>query len=219
MKKHQRIWTEHYGPIPREQCGRSYEIHHKDGNHGNNDLANLQCVTIHEHFEIHLQQGDTQAAAAILRRLKRGGQDVSDISRLAGYIAKETKSGIHGLSAEQRSTNARKGSEAHRGKRWFTDGYKNTRAFDCPGGEWSEGRTLKPFERVKVGHKLGTFWNNGNINKRSVVSPGPEWSKGKLLNNKQRARRIELSSRPASEERKQKVSESLKRAYAEGRRT
>lgn len=185
MKKHQRIWTEHHGPIPREPCGRSYEIHHKDGNHKNNDVTNLQCVTITEHFEIHLRQGDTQAAAAILRRLKRAGQDVSDISRLAGYIARDTKSGIHGLSAEQRSANARKGSIAHTGKIWYTNGINNTRAFESPGVQWTKGRTMKEYTRISLGHKLGCFWNNGIKNTRCISSPGPEWVKGLLLTEAQ----------------------------------
>lgn len=66
---YRKIWESHYGPIPKDQHGRSYEIHHIDGNRGNNDLANLACVTIDEHYDIHMAQGDEGACIAIeLRR-------------------------------------------------------------------------------------------------------------------------------------------------------
>lgn len=41
------------------------EIHHIDGNHSNNNITNLKPVTVLEHYEIHLTQGDKAAAALI----------------------------------------------------------------------------------------------------------------------------------------------------------
>ena len=39
MKKeyhiHRKIYQEKFGPIPKDEKGRSYEIHHIDGNHKN----------------------------------------------------------------------------------------------------------------------------------------------------------------------------------------
>jgi hypothetical protein len=37
----------------------------------------------------------------------------------------------------------KKQSEMRKGKRWWTDGKNNIMSFDCPGGEWNIGRTLK----------------------------------------------------------------------------
>ena len=37
----------------------------------------------------------------------------------------------------------KKQSEAKKGKRWWTDGKNNIISFDCPGGDWNIGRTLK----------------------------------------------------------------------------
>lgn len=51
--EHRRVWRENHGPIP-----RGYHIHHIDGNHFNNDISNLQCVTAQEHYDIHFSQGD-----------------------------------------------------------------------------------------------------------------------------------------------------------------
>lgn len=34
-RTYRRIYEQHYGPIPKDEQGRSYEIHHIDGNHNN----------------------------------------------------------------------------------------------------------------------------------------------------------------------------------------
>jgi hypothetical protein len=40
---------------------KGYHIHHIDGNHNNNDINNLVCVSPEEHHNIHLTQGDIVA--------------------------------------------------------------------------------------------------------------------------------------------------------------
>jgi hypothetical protein len=69
-KKHRKIWYDNFGDIPVDENGISYEIHHINGNHNDNRIENLACVSITEHYEIHYNQGDTYACAAILRRMK-----------------------------------------------------------------------------------------------------------------------------------------------------
>ena len=44
--KYRKIYENHYGTIPKDENGRSYEIHHIDVNHSNNDLHNLKLVSI-----------------------------------------------------------------------------------------------------------------------------------------------------------------------------
>ena len=58
---HRKIYEQHYGKIP-----DGYHIHHKDGNHANNDVHNLQCVTAQEHYDIHKAQGDHGACWALM---------------------------------------------------------------------------------------------------------------------------------------------------------
>ena len=53
---YRKIYESHFGPIPKDDQERSYEIHHIDGNRKNNDPSNLQCLTIQEHYNIHFNQ-------------------------------------------------------------------------------------------------------------------------------------------------------------------
>ena len=52
MVNYRRIWEKAKGPIPIDENGVSYDIHHIDGNRRNNCIDNLQCVSLKEHFEI-----------------------------------------------------------------------------------------------------------------------------------------------------------------------
>jgi hypothetical protein len=72
---YRRIWIDYYGEIPKDDQGRSYEIHHIDGNRNNNSIENLTCISIEEHYAIHFNQGDYYACAAIKRRLELTEED------------------------------------------------------------------------------------------------------------------------------------------------
>lgn len=61
---YRKIYEQHNGKIP-EGC----EIHHIDGNRANNDITNLKCVTVLEHYNIHLAQGDYMACSMIMTRM------------------------------------------------------------------------------------------------------------------------------------------------------
>ena len=69
MADYRKIWKDANGPIPLDELGRPYEIHHIDGNRENNDLNNLKCVSIEEHYQIHYQQKDYAACNLIIDRL------------------------------------------------------------------------------------------------------------------------------------------------------
>lgn len=76
---YRKIWESHNGPIPVDEDGRSYEIHHKDGNHANNDIKNLVCVSIKEHYDIHFTQGDYAACHLIAKRMAKTSDELSKI--------------------------------------------------------------------------------------------------------------------------------------------
>ena len=79
--EHIKVWKKYYGEIPKDTNGRSYEIHHIDGNHTNNHPDNLMCVSIDEHYEIHKSQGDWGAAFLIARRMFVQPDDISEIAK------------------------------------------------------------------------------------------------------------------------------------------
>ena len=67
---YRKIYQEHYGPIPVDESGRTYEIHHIDGNRNNNSITNLKAVSIQEHFQIHFNQGDWNACLRIGAKMR-----------------------------------------------------------------------------------------------------------------------------------------------------
>lgn len=194
MKCYRKIWREANGLIPKDEEGRSYEIHHINGDHSDNRLDNLKCVSIREHFEIHLNQGDHQAAAAIAKRMRILPGEQKRLDSLAGKQAFSEKKGFHAFPPEVKAIHSRKGAIAHTGKTWWTDGQKNKRSFNSPGQGWIKGRTVSG-TGPKVGSKIGVFWNNGYVNVRSDVQPGPEWTRGRFLTEDQRTCRSKIGSK------------------------
>jgi len=80
MTIYRKIWKENFGTIPKDEFGRSYEIHHIDGNRNNNNITNLKCVSIQEHYDIHFSQGDYGACAKIAQRMKMPLEILSELA-------------------------------------------------------------------------------------------------------------------------------------------
>jgi len=92
LKDHRRSYEIHRGPIPKDSSGRTYEIHHKDGDHANNDPLNLVALTIQEHYDIHYAQGDYCACARIFSRMNKTPQEISkEASRLQKLLVEQGK--------------------------------------------------------------------------------------------------------------------------------
>lgn len=68
MTIYRRIYEQHHGPIPKDNEGRTYDIHHIDGNRKNNDPSNLVALSIDEHYKVHYDQGDYSACLRIIAR-------------------------------------------------------------------------------------------------------------------------------------------------------
>ena len=69
MVNYRKIWEASHGAIPYDSSGRKMEIHHIDGDRSNNELSNLQLVTIDEHYDIHHANGDWAACQSIINRI------------------------------------------------------------------------------------------------------------------------------------------------------
>jgi len=81
---YRKLWEGTNGTIPVDSEGRSYEIHHIDGNRRNNLLGNLICVSIEEHYEIHYNQylvtGSYKELASARMLAGKMGKSSSDLS-------------------------------------------------------------------------------------------------------------------------------------------
>lgn len=92
-KDYRKIYELHYGPIPKDETGRTYDIHHIDGNRKNNDPSNLVAVTKQEHYNIHQQQGDWAACQAILTHLNMSPEEISQ--KATEFNLLRVKEGTH----------------------------------------------------------------------------------------------------------------------------
>lgn len=87
---YRKIYEQHHGEIP-----KGYHIHHIDGNHSNNSIDNLACVTAQEHYDIHYSQGDYGACWSLINtgHLTITKEKRSELSRLQQN--KLVEEGIH----------------------------------------------------------------------------------------------------------------------------
>ena len=82
-KNYRKIYEKHYGPIPLDEKGRRYDIHHIDGDHTNNDPSNLKAVTLEEHYDIHFSQKNWGACIAIQMRMDKTSEEISKLVSLS----------------------------------------------------------------------------------------------------------------------------------------
>lgn len=78
---YRKIWERHHGPIPKDENGVSFQIHHIDGNKNNNNIENLTCLSIEDHYQLHLSQKEYAAARLIAIQMKRSPEEISELSR------------------------------------------------------------------------------------------------------------------------------------------
>ena len=88
-----RVWKSHFGEIPLDSNGRKCEIHHIDGDKNNNNILNLQCVTVQEHYTIHYNQGDWEACRALGLRLNLTTEELKILYEKVGEAQRGKKKG------------------------------------------------------------------------------------------------------------------------------
>ena len=106
---YRKIYENHYGDIPVDKDGRSYEIHHIDGNHENNTPSNLKAIPIQEHYDIHYARGDYAACRLISIRMNMPVNVRSELSTLMNN--KRVENGTHpwaGIKGSEHSSKMNK---------------------------------------------------------------------------------------------------------------
>ena len=78
---YRKIYEQNYGPIPVDNDGRTYDIHHIDGNRKNNDPSNLVALSIEEHYKVHYNQGEFNACLRIMTRKNVSPDFLSDLAK------------------------------------------------------------------------------------------------------------------------------------------
>lgn len=125
---YRKIWETIYGPIP-----KGYEIHHIDGNRMNNDIENLRCVSIEEHYEIHYKQGDYLACTIMSKRMGLSEEERKVIHDMAMKKRDQTgsKNPMYGRSAIKENN-----------MKWYNNGTKETM--------FVEGNELEGFTKGRL---------------------------------------------------------------------
>lgn len=106
------IYEKKHGVIP-----KGYEIHHIDGDRSNNNIENLLAVSIEQHYEIHLSQGDYLACSIMMSRMN---------------MTKEERKEIHNLAMNNRDQSGNKNPMYGRSAiiennmKWYNDGQHET---------------------------------------------------------------------------------------------
>lgn len=83
---YRKIYEQHHGPIPVDEDGRTYDIHHIDGDLTNNDINNLVALSIREHYETHYKNGDIGACLIMSDRMKISPEERSRLSSESNRI-------------------------------------------------------------------------------------------------------------------------------------
>jgi hypothetical protein len=85
-KLYRKIYEQHHGPIPIDSDGRTFDIHHKDGDSNNNDPTNLVALSIQEHYDVHYAQNDWGACLIMSERMKISPEERSRLSSESNKI-------------------------------------------------------------------------------------------------------------------------------------
>lgn len=173
MKNYRKIYESYHGSIPIDELGRSYHIHHKDGDNTNNNPTNLQAVSLLEHYHIHLEQGDWWAALRLAQRLNMSSEDISNLAKKTNArLLSEGKN--HFLNPENASKAGKKGIQHVKENGWSKESIEkrvNTRKNGCGyTNKMKEANTPEAItKRVEARKKRGGYQSALNASHKSRI--------------------------------------------------
>ena len=185
---YRKIWEKHY----KQKIPDGHEIHHIDGNHTNNDITNLQLVTIQEPLNIHESQEDWGAVQAILLRCSN---DKTLISEAASKAQKEKfKNGTHNFQKPEIQEKRKQAQLKELKERIektgvaflnIQDPIENARNAGLAAKAQNAGFLNTKSENHGSKHVKDTQWwiNSDGKRKRSKHCPGNGWQKGMKYND------------------------------------
>lgn len=157
---YRKICQEYYGYTDQQMLGM--DVHHKDGNHSNNDPKNLQLLSPEEHKKIHnhefvlwAREGARLGNEAFRKRLREQGQTAKELAYKEKRI-EACKAGLHRVphSEDSKRVISQKKKLHLQDKTnhpmWGNTTYKvtdpegNTHIVNGGWKEWCKGRGLCP---------------------------------------------------------------------------
>ena len=136
MENYRKIWEKHHGPIPVDELGRKFDIHHADKNRNNNSIENLKALSIQQHYDIHYEQQDWNACILIRKRLILTQQEIDDVN-------KKRADSRRGLSHTEATKEKIKSALIGRKRGPLSDEWKAKIASSNKGKKRDNGRTGK----------------------------------------------------------------------------
>ena len=150
-------------------------VHHNDKNRANNDINNLSCLSVQDHFNIHFDMGDLPSCLLIARNI-----DSVDKTKIArDYQYKLLNKGIHNFQINNKhkpewfeKIKIRMKSDKNPAKTRNKDFYQSDE-FREKQAKGAEGNT----------NVRGTkWWYKDGKRKRNKTQPGPDWKEGFKVN-------------------------------------
>lgn len=195
---HRKLYKSYYGSIPVDKDGRTYDIHHIDGNRKNNAKKNLIALPIEEHYQIHLNKKEFRAAHAILLRMKYTPEEFSELASKAAkervqlgknpllggkiqreYNRKKVEDGTHHFLSEKHSKNV-----SERNKKLTDQGLHNFQSIESR-------ESVKERNRISIENGTHSFKNGvGAKSSRDRVKDGTHH----FLNN-EKQKKLSLKSK------------------------
>lgn len=119
---YRKLYENFYGEIPKDSFGRTFDIHHIDGNRKNNSIDNLVCLSIEDHYKVHLKQFEETKSEKEFRSLVFLSKRLNkSASQLTGWtVSQEVREKIREtLSGRKRPEYVgKKVSEKMKGYKW-----------------------------------------------------------------------------------------------------
>jgi hypothetical protein len=154
---YRKIYEHHHGAIPVDDLGRTYEIHHTDGNHHNNHPSNLQCVSVQEHYDIHYAQEDWGACFCIAKRLKLTKEQISGLIRAHNRNQKGANNPFWGRTHSEFSKSLM--SAANKGRKMSEEAKRKMSQAHMGRTAWNKGipRTDEAKAKISLNNKKPTI--------------------------------------------------------------
>jgi len=187
MIDYRKKWENHYGPIPIDKNGITYDIHHIDGNRNNNDITNLKAVSLEEHCKMHLEQGDLLSAYLVAKRMgkyfigwnhKEETKNKMSKAKTGKKLSEETKKKISKANTGKKlSEETRKRiSEAKKGRKLSED--HKQKLSDAKRSKYKRGNQhglfgkTRPDHSAKLKGRKGIVHTDESKQKMSIAKTG-----------------------------------------------